>query len=129
MDSMNFVKGMPFKALEYGVMFAVDGQYPDVLGAGAFHDERPGHDHRFLVGERHTVARIDGIQDRHKAGRADDRAEDEVAWVRGEFGDGLRSLEYRGAAEGPGVHRGIRSAHGDELGIELVGLDREERGV
>ena len=54
--------GLADKALEYGRVFAVDGQYRcPVEGGGAGH-YLAGHHHGFLVGQCYSLAALQGAQ-------------------------------------------------------------------
>ena len=82
------------KALEYRVVFTVDG---DELGPALvyrLHEETPGHDQRFLVGEQHPLSGARRGEGREQPRRAHDPGQ-HVADLR----QGDHFLEGRGAGE------------------------------
>ena len=107
----------------------------DGPGAGRLPaQERPGHDHRFLVGQGHGLAGPDGGQGRPQAGDPGDGRDDEVglgpaAGLLGAFRARRRCAGFRGRGAAAGAAASSAAPTETKAGPEFADLLGEERQV
>jgi hypothetical protein len=83
MDAPDIAHVATSQALKYRAVFAVHGKDCNTAFAGAPRYNSAGHYKGLLVGKRHTVPRINRAQKGLQAGRADERADDNINFFRG----------------------------------------------
>ena len=93
--------------MEYRIVLAVDRHDLGAACARGAHEQRPGHDQGFLVGEQQPLARARGGERRGETGGADDRRHHHAALVVRRH-----ALQGRGAEKKLGARFGeLRAQH------------------